>query len=906
MSHRNRINPKGNKQSDNPWHRSGPDDAFYNVSRQQRPTKSSGAGSKATNPPPAAAKKTPTADENFLKHSEEKFNQAHRKHVESAKKYTQHYESSEEEDEGDSNNQDILVTVFKNYSASNGDIGKTQEYLQNLLESRSAVCLICIGTVKRADAIWSCKTCYTFFHLLCIQRWANDSISQKRISHELQEGYYNNRGEYVPKPTLSVHWDCPKCRKEYEPVDIPRHYECFCGHEQNPQNHVWLIPHSCGETCRKKLVPDCGHRCVLLCHPGPCPPCPQTISVACKCGQSAAKTIRCSQRSWTCLKTCKLKRNCGIHECGEMCHAADECPPCKSRSRQKCLCGNKVKEVNCSEAQWQCGKVCGKQYDCGLHRCEKVCHDGGCGECPQGLPRTCPCGKTSSVASCSEDIGTCGDTCQKFLDCQIHRCSERCHQGNCGQCVELIRKSCRCGNTSKEVACYKQLNCETKCKNIKSCNKHPCNRKCCDGDCLPCDKLCGKTLPCGKHKCSSLCHHGPCYPCNQKATVKCRCGGTTVEVPCGREKKVGSPKCRLPCRIHSKCHHSNPHNCHQGDCPPCQQICGLVNDTTNCEHPCAAKCHDAVRVVTKDKNFKPVGPWDVPMEIVEIKQLPHPPCEVKVSVTCIGGHEAALWPCYNSKPTSCGRPCGRALRCGVHTCQLQCHAVKRINSTEQDPRCQSCDADCLIPRPAGCVHPCKRPCHPAPCNPCQVPTKTSCHCGLTQIFYKCHEFNANDKTEAELKLFRESILSCGQKCMKNFPCGHRCNSTCHSGECPNPEQCSKKVKISCDCRNRKVDVNCNVARSKSKTLECDESCAQLKEIKNRELAELELHRKQQQEAENQRALEEYEKKFGRKKYRERKRVQVEDSKDSHLLLYVLSAAGCIIVAVVGYFFFTSN
>ncbi|XP_058459485.1 NF-X1-type zinc finger protein NFXL1 [Malaya genurostris] len=891
MVYRNRNNHKNSAQrSSNPWHQNPTAEP---ASNNQRPKTVTGKKSSKT---------TADNDENFLKQSEEKFNQAHRKHVESAKKYTQQYESSEDEDEGDTASQEILGTVLKNYTGYGGDIDKTQEYLQNLLESRSAVCLICIGAVKRADSIWSCRNCYTFFHLLCIQRWANDSVSLKRISHEQQEGYYNNRGEYVPKPALYVHWDCPKCRKEYEPVDIPRHYECFCSKEQNPQNHLWLIPHSCGETCQKRLVPDCGHSCVLLCHPGPCPPCPQTISISCKCGQSAPKTIRCSQRSWTCLKTCKQKRNCGIHECGKVCHSADECPPCQSRSKQKCLCGSKTKEVNCSESDWQCGKVCGNKFACGLHSCEKNCHSGSCGECPQGLPRTCPCGKTSTVASCSEEIGTCGDTCQKFLECQVHRCSERCHPGQCGQCLELIKKSCRCGYMSKEVACHKQLSCETKCKNIRSCNKHPCNRKCCDGDCPPCDKLCGKTLPCGKHKCSSLCHHGPCFPCNLKAQVKCRCGGTTVDVPCGREKKIGSPKCRLPCRIHSKCHHTNPHSCHQGECPPCQQVCALVNDSTKCEHLCGAKCHDAVRVVTKDKNHKPVGPWDVPMEIVEIKKLPHPQCEVKVPVTCIGGHETSLWPCYNSKPATCGRACGRALRCGVHTCPLPCHTVKKINSTEQDPKCQSCHVGCVIPRPTGCVHPCKRPCHPPPCNPCQVPTKTACHCGLTQIFYKCHEFYDDDtKTENDWKQFRESLLSCGQKCIKNFPCGHRCTYTCHSGDCPNPETCSRKVKVTCVCRNRKMDVNCDGSKGKGKTLPCDESCEVFKEAKTRELTEIERQQKEQEEAENQRALEEYEKKFGRKKYRERKRVHVEETKDSKWLVYVLISSGVLLAAVFAYF-----
>lgn len=63
-----------------------------------------------------------------------------------------------------------------------------------------------------------------------------------------------------------------------------------------------------------------------------------------------------------------------------------------------------------------------------------------------------------------------------------------------------------------------------------------------------------------------------------------------------------------------------------------------------------------------------------------IKKLPHPPCEVKVEVTCIGGHETVDMPCHTSKSLSCGRFCGRRLQCGNHTCQLECHTVSDLTS----------------------------------------------------------------------------------------------------------------------------------------------------------------------------------------------------------------------------------
>lgn len=148
------------------------------------------------------------------------------------------------------------------------------------------------------------------------------------------------------------------------------------------------------------------------------------------------------------------------------------------------------------------------------------------------------------MAPCSEEIGPCGNTCQKTLGCGNHICAERCHKGDCSQCLEIIEKKCRCGLYTKELPCSKSYSCEMKCKRMRDCNKHTCNRKvnwfffcfgfsiemliihnafqCCDGQCPPCDKVCGKMLSCGKHKCTSLCHNGLCYPCTLKAPVKCR------------------------------------------------------------------------------------------------------------------------------------------------------------------------------------------------------------------------------------------------------------------------------------------------------------------------------------------------------------------------------------------------
>ena len=51
----------------------------------------------------------------------------------------------------------------------------------------------------------------------------------------------------------------------------------------------WIAPHTCGELCGKALPGACGHTCLLLCHPGPCPPCPLVVDAPCHCGRVERK-----------------------------------------------------------------------------------------------------------------------------------------------------------------------------------------------------------------------------------------------------------------------------------------------------------------------------------------------------------------------------------------------------------------------------------------------------------------------------------------------------------------------------------------------------------------------------------------------------------------------------------------
>ncbi|CAH1115827.1 unnamed protein product [Psylliodes chrysocephalus] len=815
--------------------------------------------------------------------SEIKFKEAHAKLQAAVQKHVKEYESSSDEEELESSS--LIDSILNNYRKNNGEdesIEKTQNLLKDTFLSGAATCLICISRIRKEDQIWSCINCYGHFHLMCIQRWSKDTITQQK--HALQE-------QIVVKLATFL-WCCPKCRNEYDTADVPKKYLCYCTKTENPKYDPYLVPHSCGQICRKNLKPICGHTCLLLCHPGPCPPCPVTVSVTCYCGRQSPRVQRCSKKEWSCNNVCGKQLECNKHTCPNPCHPGD-CKPCPKKSIQKCICKAQQKLRDCSSPVWQCDKVCNKQLDCGHHKCEEVCHEGVCDSCHLSKPRTCPCGKTLYRLPCTQETPTCADTCEKLLDCGIHQCNLRCHKEKCGACLETVEKSCRCGQHTKEVQCYKLYFCDSKCKRLKDCNKHPCNRKCCDGNCPPCEKPCGRTLNCGNHKCTSICHRGPCYPCNETDDVSCRCGATKIAVPCGRKTKTKPPKCNVLCLTPPDCHHEKriPHRCHFGECPPCKQICNKVH--SKCFHVCPAMCHTAVLI--KVEGQKASMPWEQVKPQVVRQELPCPDCTVKVPVTCLGEHETCEWPCYIAKPSSCHRPCGRMLECGNHTCTLPCHAVENaLDNIKSGSNCEKCESSCTKDPPEGCTHPCPKACHPGPCPSCKVMIRIKCYCGLNQLYVACVDW-LNEERKAELQ-------TCGNQCPKNYVCGHRCKSNCHPGPCPNAEQCKKKVKVPCKCKRIRKEYSCETVRKNMAIVECDEICEVKKEETRKIREAAEEQKRKEEEIKNKKELEKYQKIFeGKKKNRERRRHE-DEVEDGFIKKYwvILVAVFVMFVSLGGY------
>lgn len=120
--------------------------------------------------------------------------------------------------------------------------------------------------------------------------------------------------------------------------------------------------------------------------------------------------------------------------------------------------------------------------------------------------------------------------------------------------------------------------------------------------------------------------------------------------------------------------------------------------------------------------------------------------------------------------------------------------------------CEECHLPCQKVRERACPHPCPLPCHQNDCPPCKVLVKRSCHCGSMVHRFECISYNSLNNKEQQI------IRSCGGPCHRKLPnCPHLCSETCHPGECPSINQCSKKVTVRCSCNNLKKEWLCQDA-----------------------------------------------------------------------------------------------
>ncbi|KAF2474896.1 uncharacterized protein BDR25DRAFT_301494 [Lindgomyces ingoldianus] len=620
-------------------------------------------------------------------------------------------------------------------------------------------CAICTEDVRRHSRVWSCRTCWTVFHLGCIKKWSAKEGSAA-AHQQAQDG----------EPSPPRQWRCPGCNL---PKDVlPKSFACWCEKEMDPKPLAGLPPFSCGQTCaRQRLIPKkCPHPCPSTCHAGPCPPCTQMgPTQSCFCGKKSV-TRRCVdtdyEQGWSCGDICADLMLCGEHTCPRPCHEG-LCGACEVRVPARCYCGHSQKDILCcdrgeqmessqshlasdgsvSVEYWvglfECTNVCGREFDCGKHYCEKLCHkqDAQSPHCPRSpdLVSHCPCGKTpleeisnTVRQSCEDPIPNCLKACGKLLNCG-HECRQLCHQGECLPCLQIVSITCRCGRTTSPSICHQGTEelpqCMRVCRVSLNCGRHECGERCCPGErkaserqssrrklrplsSTPrnpdeafeaehiCTRICDRPLKCGNpdHRCQELCHKSACGTCREAIfeEISCNCGHTVLQppLPCGTKP----PPCRFQCERPKMCGHPQvAHNCHQDEesCPKCPflttKLC-LCHKNTLSNQPC----------------------W-----LIEVR---------------------------------CGETCGRRLRCGAHKCQKQCHRPGEC----AEPCRQPCGKELSV-----CGHPCLAPCHsPIPCKedkPCQHKILVTCDCQRIKQEAKC---NASRSSDGNLK----KALKCDDEC----------------------------------------------------------------------------------------------------------------------------------------------
>ena len=532
----------------------------------------------------------------------------------------------------------------------------------------------------------------------------------------------------------------------------------------------------------------------------------------------------------SCGQTCGRKRTfpkpCP-HPCDLICHAGP-CPPCTSIGpEQMCFCGNESTSKKCTETDydmgWSCGRICGEMMPCGNHTCPQSCHEGLCGACEVAVGARCYCGKEEKQIPCSDF----GEEKPSFDWTGTFSCHQPCSRAfDCGK--HSCQKSCHpqdeemphCSRAPDVVA-------TCPCGKTVLAELTPSVRSSCEDPIPHCEQLCGKLLKCG-HECDQPCHTGECSPCFRKVGVSCRCGRNNFEVVC-QSSTDEEPQCTRTCRITLSCG---------------RHECG--------ERCCTGERQGAERQATRRK-------------LRSLRSL----------TTAVDG---------DIEPEHiCPRTCGRALKCGNHTCPELCHKGPCLSCKEaifddlachcgktvlQAPiPCGTSPPPCNFPcqRSKSCNHPNAHPCHSddQACPKCPYLTEKTClcskkvlknqPCGRVDVFcglvcgktLKCGSHTCQKLCHRPGEC-EDDVVSCQQICGKSKKtCGHPCERTCHAPSiCKEDQYCSSKIMVTCECQRKKEEVRCNaragvpIPPNRQISLKCDDECARLE--RNRKLA-LALH-----------------------------------------------------------------
>lgn len=488
------------------------------------------------------------------------------------------------------------------------------------------------------------------------------------------------------------------------------------------------------------------------------------------------------------------------------------CPGCQKHRANKiggyrCFCGRLANPPTSTTAPHSCNDACARRRPNCDHPCPLDCHPGPCPPCQVALVVRCPSHGSPLTVKCStastNDAAltpVCDEICDRQLECGKHVCDKLCHFGPCAPCEEIETVRCYCGEEERAVACGFQ---KDKAKICSNADETWTGR-------FACDRVCRKKYECGIHECQETCHPHPAspIPCPTSPSVitTCPCGATPLSLLPGYPRPdctAPIPTCAEACPKSRPCGHACPLKCHSGDCPPCHE---------QVYRPC--RCGESTLLLECDE--------------VRERQLAGESeflCErVCKALRNCGRHECGRVCCplsYKAKRKGrraldldfdnddlhqCPLVCGKLLSCGIHTCPKPDHkgACGRCLQASYDELICNCGHTVVYPPVAcgtkvNCVFPCARPdppcghpktphnCHEEPdCPPCPFLTTKPCACGKDPAVKNIRCSQSQDR------------VSCGQVCGKLLGCGyHRCEKTCHPGDCEGCSQTCNKPKRIC-------------------------------------------------------------------------------------------------------------
>jgi len=497
---------------------------------------------------------------------------------------------------------------------------------------------------------------------------------------------------------------------------------------------------------------------------------------------------------------------------------------------QECLiCQNKIyqksKIWNCSKCAQPYHSGCmkrwivqinfGEQYDkesgrSSMQKLKNATVHWSCPNCTESYTGSCPtykcfCGKQGNPDFSPYMLPhSCGRVCERSKHpwCKHAVCNVFCHPGQCEPCQEMVELSCFCRKETKTVPCSiskTKTSCGQKCGRVLSCEKHLCEQLChqkpqcdpcpievkakcycgkeekvvlCGNEKFDCGNICGKKLSCGFHECKRLCHEGDCDDCELiPSKVKtCPCGKMQLALLTGEvREKCTDPIaiCGMPCEKLLPCkEHKCKIMCHTGPCSPCKE---QVDQWCRCR-----------------SNKRKVDCYLVKYPSKDLLRLEIPKTDIKYTCT---------------KRCDCFKKCNKH-KCGRLCCDI---VAKYGNRVQNDPEGRHlCDLVCNKMLSCG-RHQCPDFCHLGYCKPCSMISNRPlpCTCGKT---IKQPPIDCGGK-----------LPYCSYPCNKTFPCGHKCQMTCHPNECP---PCLELVSTKCRCGKETIgNVQCF-----KKNLSCGKKC----------------------------------------------------------------------------------